>query len=204
MNARDLYLDLMIKAVFNTIYQDGNMNPKRPVDFVSEHRLHGRDWPEIAHSMIGFKRLENLKELCSRAIDQGISGDFVETGVWRGGACILMRGVLAAYEDKERRVFCCDSFEGLPRPDSTKYRDNPEDKHHTYDELRVSLEEVQENFARYGLLDNQVVFVKGFFAIRFTLLIALRLLFSDWMVTCMNLRFRRWMTYITECLKEAL
>ncbi len=34
---------------------------------------------------------------------------------------------------------------------------------HLYTELAVSLEQVKANFARYGLLDEQVIFVKGLF-----------------------------------------
>jgi hypothetical protein len=34
-----------------------------------------------------------------------VPGDSIETGVWRGGACIYMRGILEAYGDARRRVF---------------------------------------------------------------------------------------------------
>ena len=56
-----------------------------------------------------------------------------------------------------------DSFEGLPKPDPDKYPADAGDKHHTFEFLAVSLEQVKENFARYGLLDDQVCFIKGWF-----------------------------------------
>ena len=67
--------------------------------------------------MIGLKRLDNLHFCVDTAIREGIEGDFIETGVWRGGACIFMRAVLAAHGIKNRKVYVADSFEGLPKPD---------------------------------------------------------------------------------------
>jgi O-methyltransferase len=113
--------------------------------------------------MLPRARLDNLRRLTQRVLEDNVAGDFIETGVWRGGACILMRAVLAAYRVSDRRVFVADSFEGLPEPDKTK---NPADKRDhlfAFEELAVSLEQVRDNFARYGLLDDQVVFAKGYF-----------------------------------------
>ena len=43
-----------------------------------------------------------------------VLGDVIETGVWRGGTSIFMRGVMAAYNQTNRKAFVCDSFAGLP------------------------------------------------------------------------------------------
>ena len=37
------------------------------------------------------------------------------------------------------------------------------DQHATYDELRVSADQVRDNFGRYGLLSEQVVLLEGWF-----------------------------------------
>jgi len=50
-------------------------------------------------------------------IARGVPGDFIETGVWRGGACIFMRAILKAYGVTDRTVWVADSFEGVPPPD---------------------------------------------------------------------------------------
>ena len=92
----DLYLDLLIKVLANTIYRDPSMHPESIGSFQPELRSEGRDWPKVAHSMAGLRRLENVQELAQRVIDEEIPGDFIETGVWRGGCCILMRAVLAS------------------------------------------------------------------------------------------------------------
>jgi hypothetical protein len=124
----------------------------------------GTRWPVRAHSMIGLKRLNNLQHCVRHVLQNGIPGDLIETGVWRGGACILMRGMLKAYGVTDRYVWAADSFEGLPPPSPGQYAADAGDQHHTYsDWLACSIEEVRRNFERYGLLDEQVRFLKGWF-----------------------------------------
>lgn len=160
---RRLYLDMVQRCVINLIYEDPNQDHWSPHRFSRELRELGRDWPLQAHSMIGNRRMENLRQIAELVIEEGIPGDLMETGVWRGGACIMMRAVLQAYGVEDRVVWAADSFCGLPEP-------NPEiaadagDKHHTFAELAVSLEKVKSNFNKYGLLDEQVRFLQGWFS----------------------------------------
>ncbi len=59
--------------------------------------------------------LRSLRECCEVALRQDIPGDFVETGVWRGGAAIAVAAVLAAHEYSDRKGGQgFDSFQGLP------------------------------------------------------------------------------------------
>jgi O-methyltransferase len=128
-----------------------------------ERRKEGAIWPGYAHTMIGLKRMDNLQYCVETALREGIPGDLIETGVWRGGACIFMRALLAAHGETRRRVFLADSFQGLPKPDG-KYAADRGDIHHTFSPyLAVSQEEVEGNFRKFGLLDSQVVFLKGWF-----------------------------------------
>lgn len=154
----------MRKCILNTIYEDQPMPPYQAgVQFSVISRDQGLDWPSLAHSMIGNQRLMNIQRLAKIVLTEKIEGDFIETGVWRGGACIFMRAILKAYDDTVRTVWVADSFEGLPVP-STEYPDDiagPE--FHTFKELAVSIEQVKSNFAKYDLLDNQVKFLKGWF-----------------------------------------
>lgn len=126
-------------------------------------RLEGRDWPVLAHTMIGMKRLDNVQSCIEDVLAQDVRGDLIETGIWRGGATILMRGVLKAYGVTDRRVWVADSFQGLPKPAPEAYPSDAGDAHHALKPLAVPLEEVQANFERYGLLDDQVQFLKGWF-----------------------------------------
>ena len=161
-SSADLYLDLLKKVLVNTIYQDPRIDAD-PQHFDEAARLVGKDWPRDAHTMVGMKRLSNLERCCRAVIEDGVPGDFIETGVWRGGSSIFMRGVLKAYSVTDRRVLVADSFQGLPPPDEAAFPADRGDHLHSIDYLRVSLEQVQEHFRRYGLLDEQVAFLKGWF-----------------------------------------
>lgn len=130
---------------------------------VDEKRNEGLDWPERAHTMIGIKRLNNLHNMLDYIRQNQISGDLIETGVWRGGATIFMKAYIEMY-NMNKKVFVCDSFEGLPMPDLIKYPEDIGDTHYQVNFLKVSLEEVQNNFKLYGLLDGDVIFLKGWFS----------------------------------------
>jgi hypothetical protein len=162
--ASDLYLDLMQKCLTDLIYaQDTEKFNLQGQPFEEYRRVDGMEWPLRAHTMIGLHRLKNLKYCIEDVIAKNIAGDFIETGVWRGGGTIFMRAVLKAHNVKDRNVWVADSFEGLPKPDNDHYPADAGDNHHQFKELAVSLEQVKSNFEKYGLLDDQVKFLKGWF-----------------------------------------
>lgn len=158
----DLYLDLLEKCLLNTLYDDPGIHSGT---FDPDKRRRGLDWPQTAHTMIGALRLRNLRVLVETVLADRIPGDLIETGVWRGGACILMRAVLKARGCTNRRVWLADSFEGLPVPDPARYPADTGDvgRLHESKELAIPLEVVQDNFRRYDLLDDQVRFLRGWF-----------------------------------------
>ena len=160
---RDCYLSLMESCLTGIIYEDRPLTAFGVESYDVATREVGMDWPSTAHTMIGVKRLANLRMLAETVIANEIPGDFIETGVWRGGACILMRAVLKAYQVTDRRVWVADSFQGLPQPDRQRYPADAKSTLHTFKELSVPLETVRRNFQKYGLLDDQVVFLKGWF-----------------------------------------
>jgi O-methyltransferase len=141
-----------------------DMEVIRHVPFDEQTRAEGRDWPARAESMAGLRRLENLQSCVTDVLRRGVPGDLIETGAWRGGVTIFMRAILEAYGDTQRQVWVADSFQGLPRPDPERWPAEAGDEHWTRGELAVPLEEVQANFARYGLLDERVRFLAGWFA----------------------------------------
>lgn len=159
-DARDLYLDLMKRVLLNLIFSNEEQAVKQ---FETQSRLEGREWPAMAHTMIGWKRLDNIQQCAEDIFAKKIPGDFIETGVWRGGAIIFMRAILKAYDVKNRRVWAADSFAGLPKPDPARYPADEGDELHVHPELAVSLENVRNNFEKYGLLDEQVCFLPGWF-----------------------------------------
>jgi len=126
-------------------------------------REEGKDWPIQAETMIGLRRLENLQECVETVIADRVPGDVLEAGVWRGGAGILMRAVLAVLGDTERTVWMADSFQGLPKP-RPEHPADADDTHWTFPILAVPVEQVKRNFARYGMLDARVRFLEGWFS----------------------------------------
>jgi O-methyltransferase len=142
----------------------------RPMNRRANARERGKDTPPHAETMVGRKRLNNLQWLIERALRDAVPGDLVEAGVWRGGAAILMRAVLVARNDESRRVWVCDSFAGLPEPDTDRFpideslRLDPDSSDNLMrGTLAVSVDTVKANFAHYGLLDDRVCFVEGWF-----------------------------------------
>jgi O-methyltransferase len=129
----------------------------RPFDALARER--GFDWPLFGFSMAGTLRLENIRQCVKDVLDHDVPGDFIETGAWRGGATIFMRALLKVYGVSDRKVWVADSFEGLPPPA------DPDDGWDlsNIDYLKVSIEQVKANFARFGLLDDQVAFLHGWF-----------------------------------------
>jgi O-methyltransferase len=124
----------------------------------------GKYWPHEGETMIGLRRLTNLQECIANIIRDDVRGDLIETGVWRGGACIFMRAALKAYRgDAGRSIWVADSFQGLPIPDPERYPADAGDRLFEEQALKVSLEEVKANFRKYGLLDDRVRFLVGWF-----------------------------------------
>lgn len=124
----------------------------------------GGDWPAEGETMIGLQRLDNVQSCVTDVVRSGVPGDLIETGVWRGGSTIFMRGVLKALGDESRTVWVADSFQGLPKPNAEHYQADSGSRLWTYTELAVSAAEVRANFERYGLLDEQVRFLEGWFS----------------------------------------
>lgn len=114
---------------------------------------------EDAETMLGTRQLDNMQACILDVIHNRVPGDLLEAGVWRGGMTIFMRAVLKAYEISDRQVWVADSFAGLPEID-------PAFEAFAWNKgaMAASLDTVRNNFARYGLLDSQVVFLKGFFS----------------------------------------
>jgi hypothetical protein len=162
-----LYLDLLKRSLTNTLFhKEPNFDQKNELLFVNSFIRHYIK--SSAVSMLSLQRLDHLQSCIEQVIADGIAGDLIETGVWRGGATIFMRAALKAYGVTDRTVWVADSFEGLPKPDAEKFP--LEAKAHqgevmkkTYNHFAVTLEDVQRNFSAFGMLDDQVRFLKGWF-----------------------------------------
>lgn len=194
-----LYLDLMKKCLLASIYDEnawyvlGSLDRKKAASLKKwaksfvvsllwtkgflivkprQFDANKANWGLFSYTMIGLARLNNIQTCVEDVIRNRVEGDFIETGVWRGGATIFMRAILKAYGITDRTVWVADSFEGLPaltKKDTTYKDDSSVDVASLNDggpmqlALAVSLDQVKQNFTKFDLLDNQVRFLKGWF-----------------------------------------
>jgi O-methyltransferase len=121
-------------------------------------RALGADWPLQGLTMVGLNRLDDLQGCVETIVRDGVEGDLIEAGSWRGGASILMRATLDTLGGG-RTVWVADSFEGFPVPDERHPETEP---FAVVSFLAVPLEDVKDHFARYGC-ERGVKFVPGFF-----------------------------------------
>jgi O-methyltransferase len=118
-------------------------------------------WSLHGLTMVGLTRLDDLQQCVEAIARDGVEGDLIEAGVWRGGASMLMRATLNTL-DAGRVVWLADSFEGFPEPDQGTFPADSERDLSRFDFFSVAMEEVRANFARLGL-DQGIRFVPGFF-----------------------------------------
>jgi O-methyltransferase len=138
--------------MFLTPGPDGQMMQRHDLRFAAQ----------TGHLMMGRARLNHLHECLDAVLRDAIAGDVIETGVWRGGGTIFMRGFLAAHDVRDRTVWVADSFAGIPPPSLAQDHGFVMSKD-VQPFAAVPLEDVKELFERYGLLDDQVRFLQGWF-----------------------------------------
>jgi hypothetical protein len=149
------YIELLKKIIINSIY------------YPNQEVAEGRIWPQFKTlSMIGIPRLDNIEKLMLDCIREKVKGDFIEAGIWKGGAIALMAGILHVTKTNDRRVIGVDSFEGIPPAKPELY---PADAAHVgCDKIEIlannSIDEVTGYLKRLGLLDkNNIRLIKGWF-----------------------------------------
>lgn len=69
-----------------------------------------------SYTMTSGERLWSLLNAVRYVQAEGIEGDFVECGVWRGGSVMAMAGELQRLGFRDRRIWLYDTFEGMTQP----------------------------------------------------------------------------------------
>jgi len=160
---RDAYVDLLKRSITNYHYlgQEASFEQFR---CVSHYDMDQSEWKidrSVQPTTLLRKGQLDLIEQAVVAIEAArVPGDYIEAGVWRGGVIILLRALLGAYDIADRKVFAADSFAGIPL--NTRAQNDPVDQ--WSDRWVAGLDEVKRNIERFGMLDERVRFVPGFFA----------------------------------------
>lgn len=160
---RDAYIDLIKRSITNYAYLGGDVAFEN-FRCVTHYDVAQGQWKidPLARpiTLLSKSQLDLVEQALLDVEARGVPGDFIEAGIWRGGVVILMRALLNAHGIAGRRVFAADSFAGIPK--NVRARNDPVDS--WSDRWVASLAEVQQNIARFGLLDDRIAFVEGFFA----------------------------------------
>ncbi len=150
------YLNLLENVLLYAFWPEhhiGENNEIRSTIISDDERENGKAaYPSHAFTMVGRKRLRNIRELCELAVYNDIPGAFAECGVWRGGASIYARACLPM----DRPVYVCDSFNGMPVDPAEMWWQQI----HC---IKVPRSVVQSNFQKFGL-DSNVHYIEGFFS----------------------------------------
>lgn len=161
-DARAAYLDLLKRAVTNYGYLGGDASFEA-FRCVRHYDLERAAWMVDPLSrpltLLTKPQLDLIEQAVLALERKGVPGELLEAGIWRGGAVAFMRGLLTAYDIPGRKVVAADSFAGIPP--NTRATNDPVDG--WPDRWVASLDEVRQNLARFGLLDDRVRFVVGFF-----------------------------------------
>jgi len=135
---------------------DGTVSSRELAGYELQLRAAGMDWPLQGLTMTGLARLDDLQACVESVVEDGVEGDLIEAGAWRGGASILMRATLDSAGQTDRTVWVADSFRGFPAGDGGGVDWS------AFDFLAVPVDEVRDNFARFGC-EHGVRFIPGFF-----------------------------------------
>jgi O-methyltransferase len=148
----------------------GNLSEELPADFSAEERT---DIAAVrSFTMTSPERLVSLSRGVDHLVRNGIAGDIVECGVWKGGSMLLVAKKLARLSDKNRNLFLFDTFEGMSEP--TKEDVSAVDQTTADDLLNAAdrtggdnvwcyspLDEVKANLRGAGYPAEKLHFIKG-------------------------------------------
>ena len=116
------------------------------------------DLPNV-YSMCQPNEVQQTTDLLVDIIKNKIVGCLVETGVWRGGMGMWIKNILNYYGEK-RNLWLFDTFEYFPEPSNEKDKFIHNITKFLFENV-PSVEDVKNNFIKYGLYDNSVHFVVG-------------------------------------------
>jgi hypothetical protein len=123
-----------------------------------KQRENGLGWPINGYSMIGMKRLNNIQFCIESVVKNKVDGDFISNPTKVQHQLENIFNVTF-----NGTVWVADSFEGLPKPNTTLYPEDAGDDLYSLEQLRISVDQVKDNFRRFNLLDDKVKFLKGWF-----------------------------------------
>ena len=121
-------------------------------------------------TMTSIERLYAVHQAVNYILDNDIPGDFVECGVWRGGASMMTALSLKARGVTDRELYLYDTYAGMTEPEEVDASYMGEDAGDTWRKSERdgynawcygAIEDVQENMGRTGYPAERIHYVKG-------------------------------------------
>jgi len=143
---------------------------KYPIDF-TEEEINVIKAVE-PYTVTTVEKIYGLIQAVKYIVYNNIPGDFVECGVWRGGSIMVIAKTLLHCNQKDRKIYLFDTFEGMTEPKESidesfegmkaaeKYKRNYIDEKST-SWLNAPIEQVKEAVYSTGYDESKFIFVKG-------------------------------------------
>lgn len=125
-----------------------------------------------AYTLIHVERMYSLYKAVQYVVKKGVPGDFVECGVWKGGASMMMAMTLKKMGDTGRTLYLYDTYAGMAKPTAEDkatmpgaravddiWEQNQKGDHNEW--CYGPLDGVKAAMARTGYPADKIVYVKG-------------------------------------------
>lgn len=103
------------------------------------------------YSMMSKKEIDQIEKLLIDVIKSNIEGYVVEIGVWKGGCSMWMKTILNYY-NSTKKIYLLDTFYNFPTDNNII---------NTLYDQSYTIDDVMNNFKKFGLYDNNIFFIKG-------------------------------------------
>jgi O-methyltransferase len=132
--------------------------PDLPAEFLALHQRCKQ------YTMTPIERMYALHTAVRYIEENGISGDLVECGVWRGGSCMNIALSLMARGTTSRKLYLYDTYEGMspPTPKDVSFQGTAaEIDYQGSASCYAGLDEVRNNLLSTGYPESSLHFIKG-------------------------------------------
>jgi hypothetical protein len=121
-------------------------------------------------TMTSMERMFALYAGCRYIVKDGIPGDFVECGVWKGGSAMMIAYTLLESGDSNRKIYLYDTFEGMSEPEdidvdiikrSARSLMNMDKEKVTHAWASIPEDEVRKNMLSTEYPDKNIFLIRG-------------------------------------------
>ncbi len=120
-------------------------------------------------TMTSVERIVSLLDATRYLVENNISGDMVECGVWRGGSMMIIAEMLKRLGDTTRDLYLYDTFEGMTEPTEKDKQFDGRSAGELFDEITkkngpwcyADMDGVSQNLSKTGYPDSKIKLIKG-------------------------------------------